>query len=711
MDVLAVTRLHSRFWDDSTPVLEGAAASRAKAEGLPNPTFSQGVWDLRAIMYRENMTPAAALLSFDRRFADPVRHLTARELVFQRLNSPVPPSVNKVQHRKLSLGTVVHIMVQLPALYRFMDQIGVPRLELLTQEHFDAFARHLTETQGHDRKYAGGTLNILVWLYEARHMLTADRIVVSPWNGTSPWKILGVKKPAENLTPRIPEDVLVPLLRWALLYVNVFSEDIIEALENYTNPELAADYHRRPASDNIRSRELLEEYFANLKRRGAKVPRNHLAPERPNFRAIRAAIGLGGNSFKKADQDFISQATAEIGLGERLVSAPRTLMPETAKPWRPPLGWGRDVEAECRHLTAACYIVCAYLSGMRDSEVQAMKVDCHAVSRDAQGNVIRQYVRSLQYKGKSNHGTERTWVVIEQAGQAVFVMRRLGLGFRSEHNTDLLFVRVRRHRGRGAPSLKASANDYIEEFIEHVNKKLVPWGAVHGCSPIPVDTFQRITTRMFRRTIAWFIANRPFGVVAGMIQYGHMSSQMFEGYAGTSESGFRQEVEAERDCARQGDIVEMYEDWKRGVSPAGPRAEELVNQFEDVREQTDDFPGKVVDQARRDKMLANLRKNLHPGVMADCFFEPANARCLSHLAVGERSDPVAGICDPHCTNACWLKKHLPVWKHSLEDVERLSKRNRISPIQRDILNRRKAEYRSVIKAIREASHDRAQEAR
>src|SRR3546814_7052527 len=45
----------------------------------------------------------------------------------------------------------------------------------------------------------------------------------------------------------------------------------------------------------------------------------------------------------------------------------------------------------------------------------------------------------------------------------------------------------------------------------------------------------RITTRQFRRTIAWHIANRPFGTIAGMIQYKHASVAAFEGYAGRSE--------------------------------------------------------------------------------------------------------------------------------------------------------------------------------
>lgn len=709
MEASPETRSPSRHWDNLAPVLEGDLGKRATAKCLPNPKFGEGVWDLRARQFRPNLTPSSAILNFDRRFPDPTRHLTARELVFQRLNRPVPPILPKARNAKVSLETASQIMVQLTLLYRFIDMVGVPRLDLLTQAHFDAFARYLTEERGADRKYAANTLCILFWLYESRHLLTADRVVVMPWNGTSPWKVLNLKRSAENLTLRIPEQVLKPLLGWALLYVDVFSHDIIEAYEtqaNFDNPIIASE--RILPNRNSSANEKLGFYFSRLKQDGKKVPRHIFEPNSPNHIAICSAAGIKAKSLSKENLDLIDKYTSDIGLSARSSAIPHTILSGIRETWRPPLGGSRDLEAECRHLTAACYIVCAYLSGMRDSEVQAMKYDCHLVSRDALGNVIRHYVQSLEYKGKSASGVERTWVVIDQVVQAIETMKKLGSAYRSANDTDILFVRINRNKADTIPSLKVSANNFIEDFIRHVNELLVPWGGVADHPAIPIDTFQRITTRMFRRTVAWFIANRPFGVVAGMIQYGHVSSQMFEGYAGTSESGFRQEVEAERACARQGDIVEMYEDFKRGVSPAGPKAEELVNQFEDVRELTDDFPGKVVDQARREKMLANLRKNLHPGVMADCFFEPANARCLSHLAEGERSDPVSGICDPHCTNACWLKKHLPVWERSLEDVERLSKRNRISPIQRDILNRRKAEYRLVITAIREASHDRAQ---
>jgi hypothetical protein len=54
---------------------------------------------------------------------------------------------------------------------------------------------------------------------------------------------------------------------------------------------------------------------------------------------------------------------------------------------------------------------------------------------------------------------------------------------------------------------------------------------------IPLANGQRwhLTTPQFRRTLAWFIARRPGGVIAGAIQYRHQRVQMFEGYANSQE--------------------------------------------------------------------------------------------------------------------------------------------------------------------------------
>jgi len=46
--------------------------------------------------------------------------------------------------------------------------------------------------------------------------------------------------------------------------------------------------------------------------------------------------------------------------------------PDTGKPWRPRFD-AKTLLFEERMLQAACYLVCAYLTGMRDAEVQAMR--------------------------------------------------------------------------------------------------------------------------------------------------------------------------------------------------------------------------------------------------------------------------------------------------------------------------------------------------
>ena len=91
----------------------------------------------------------------------------------------------------------------------------------------------------------------------------------------------------------------------------------------------------------------------------------------------------------------------------------------------------------------------------------------------------------------------------------------------------------------------------LNDFAAHVNDLLTPPGGEafipgHGDSQAPWE----LTTRQFRRSLAWHIAHQPFGIVAGARQYKHAQVTIFEGYAGTSASGFAAEVEAEQAVAR-----------------------------------------------------------------------------------------------------------------------------------------------------------------
>ncbi len=117
----------------------------------------------------------------------------------------------------------------------------------------------------------------------------------------------------------------------------------------------------------------------------------------------------------------------------------------------------------------------------------------------------------------------------------------------------------------------------------------------------------RFTPRQFRRTLAWQIARQPFGLVAGARQYQQVSVAVFAGYAGTSESGFRAEVEKERAEAQLDDIIERYEDDLQGRAFTGGAAARLKADFARIRAELGDFPGRRADRARVREMLRVCR--------------------------------------------------------------------------------------------------------
>lgn len=686
----------SRHWSDDDPVVQG----RPVVNGTSIPMFGDDVWDLQCLMFRSNAEGTDRRCDF-RQLDDPSRRLTAKELVMQRLNRPLPAARRSKRPVPISAPTASDIVGHLRRIWKFMDERNIARLLDLRQIDLDAFYRALVADRTKPKHHVY-VLKTFYWLYESRDWLTHDHLGFLPWDGRSLLSITGYEHSKENTTPRIPETVMGPLLRWALAYVDWFSGDIVAALRSEGMWESATRPGREAAPRGaVETR--LASWLAGLRERREPLPGR---PDRKAPSVSLAAVAHHIDVFPpslRPHRATLEAAAEELGIVPFTSDVNVSVPPGVDQPWRAPFD-SLAMRAECRHLVEACYIVTAYLSGMRDSEMQDLRRGCHEPLLDEQGAILRHRLRSVTYKGRDNAGEERTWVVIEPVARAIEVLERLTERFAEETGCSLLMVNV--HNRVTGFAVKSSINRRLREFRDHINAVVAPRMMSLNVGPIPNGPDGKpwpISTRQFRRTTAWHIANRPFGTVAGMIQYGHTAEMVFEGYAGSSESGFRSEVEAERALARRVDIVEMYEDFKRGVRPAGPMAGNLEGEFQHVREDLDDFPGKVVDERRRDKMLKHLRIRLFPGLLADCFFTAEEARCLRHLRVSDRREPVAGLCDPHCTNACWTRKHLAVWEHTLEDTTQLGRRNRVSPIQRDILRGKADECRGVIGAIKQAA--------
>jgi hypothetical protein len=242
---------------------------------------------------------------------------------------------------------------------------------------------------------------------------------------------------------------------------------------------------------------------------------------------------------------------------------------------------------------------------------------------------------------------------------------------------------------------------HLNEFRDHLNARfgtedapIIPAG--------PSGAPWRFTTRQFRRTIAWHIANRPFGTIAGMIQYKHASVAAFEGYAGSSRSGFRAEVEAERRLGQVEDILTYFDECQAGARLSGPAAARVSQALDAAAAEFQPLSGMIADRGRLRILLANTARTLHVGVLADCFFDPATAVCLRHATASDRTAPMISLCEPaRCPNACITRRHRPAWERTADDARALLKEKRLSGLQRTALTQELHRIETIVAAVKD----------
>jgi hypothetical protein len=221
-----------------------------------------------------------------------------------------------------------------------------------------------------------------------------------------------------------------------------------------------------------------------------------------------------------------------------------------------------------------------------------------------------------------------------------------------------------------------ATNTDITDLIRWINGYCTAHQRPDGVPP-ERGQVPHLTTRRFRRTLAWFIARRPGGTIAGALQYRHQGIQMFEGYAGTSDSGFRDEVEAEEALARGQFLAEMGADADRPAlaGPAGAEAEGRLAEF--ARHTV--FDGQVVtDEARLRRIVARHDPHVYPGTFVTCVYNPDRALCRAPADPGHQ--PVLADCQPLvCRNTALtpanlqsLTAHLGHLEDALDDGDRLT---------------------------------------
>lgn len=639
------------------------------------PVVGDDRWDLKAFLPR---TTKRTVLTFDC-IANPGLRLAAKQFLASRLNRAVPVSLSALAVRPMKLTTTASELSNLNLWLRALVDLGVTRLRDVRQPHLELIKR-LWQTQIQPCTIAG---RIATLQHLAAHspFLDPDRLTFTPWAGRPAAHVAMRVKPEENSTPRIPEHIMAPLLRAALFYVESVSADILAAADlarrlDSRKPEAA----QRNGDTAARVTRWLEQRRAS----GQKIPSlpakmKHLAPDAaiidgvvqaPHFKLIRQLAGVGSTQHLRP---LLEQAGRQLGYQEGGLDCPITIWPDSGQPWRAGFN-ALIIDEEIQQLRTAAWIVIAYLSGMRDAEVRELRRDC-AYQAPGQDGRLRYKLRGRVLKGRKLSGDEAEWVVLEVVHKAVEVLKAIN------DDPTHLFGYV---HGSTGPRLISGIPERLNNFRDHANRlfgsppaPFIPPIALPGnviaseASPSPDNMDHSVpdaaggtalpwafNTRQFRRTLAWHIAHQPFGVVAGAKQYKHEKITVFEGYAGSSQSGFAAEVAAEEQIAALDYVEDLYRDWHDGGRTSGGAASRIDTEFERIRSELGDLPGVIADEPRLRAMLTHLTKTLHPGVRNDCFFHAASAVCVKKANAISRPLPMHTLC-LKCPNARRSSIHRP----------------------------------------------------
>jgi len=678
---------------EDTPVFP-AYVGTPSAASLP--LFVDDVWDLRVLRVRRNQPLDWLVVDF-RPFNDPIRRLVAKEYLYARLHITHP------HHRRLAVTNVKGEYYPLRRFLTYLDTAwdGV-RLADVTQTMLDAyllFCRQGKKGQVVTASAVQDNILIPIKLAAYRTAFSTDALTLEPWKGRSAQYVAGADRTDENTTPRIPEAVLSPLIQWALFYVQIAAKDILAA-----RAELAGYQHPLPRGITTNRRERLETWIAARHAAGRGLPGNsaryqhHYKEPASALNGVNCAlIGRMAGVSQINDRflrPIVEQAAESMGLEPGGMETPISCHPATQQPWRDRFS-PNAVHHETYMLIAACYIVCAYLSGMRESEIMQLQRGCHFMETTADGLITRHKLCGTTFKDHGRRGIPATWVVIAPVAEAIAVLEQLT-------DRDELFW-ARRMRAETVPyGAVVQSTHFLKAFRDHVNQMAASEAVPLAAIPEVENTPWSLNSLQFRRTLAWHIANQPFGVVAGKIQYQHVSVTTFEGYAGQSESGFRSEIEAERQLQQMEDIVDRYEEYCNGVKATGPGATHIQRLFAQVQQELGDFPGHIVDRGRVRAMLLHLGRTLYPGLLNDCFFNPAVAHCLKAV---KSETPLIAQCHPdRCPNSCITERHLPAWEQAIATAKEHLNQRRLPVLQRTIIEQQIADFSRVIAPLKGAKN-------
>ncbi len=673
--------------DDEYVVPEHLAIGNA-ARG---PRLGDDVWDFRPFVPHTARHTRCLFTTLP----DEIAVRTVKDYLYSRLRRG--GASGDVTARPAKLTTMVDAFQRVRIVLATLRGLGAPRLADVTQTHLDAA---LTQWKMISPKAAEVAVGALKHLAAHGAFLTQDRLPVQPWLGRSSHAVAGLRRDTENSTARIPERFIGPLIRAAVFYVDTAAQDLLAAQRRLADLETDRVARRGPGETDAAVR----EFIAQRRAEGRGIPavplhQVHMCPgppavvdgvvQSPNGRLVAL---LTGNRNAGRYKGLLVEAAQELGYEPGSLGTPISPWPGTGRQWTPGLD-PYTLHREFAYLRTACWIVIAYLSGMRDTEVRELSRDC-AFTEPGDDGRPRHKIRGRVFKGRKVTGDEAEWVVLEPVHRAVEVLLEINddpshlFGYRAGTGGYVILTLINRQLAR--------FRDHVNDLFSTADGPFIPSDTAGSNAGNPgAGVPWAFDTRQFRRTLAWHIAHQPFGIVAGARQYQHTKFAVFEGYAGTSASGFAAEVAAEEAVAKLDYLEDLYRDWNDGGRAGGGSVQKINAEFARIRRELGDLPGVVATPARLRTMLEHITRILHPGVLNDCFYQPATAVCSKRAKSLGRPLPMLNMCSA-CPNARRTAVHLPRLLTARDQALQALQAGELLPLQRVALTEHAASFAPLI---------------
>lgn len=634
--------------------------------------FADDRWDLNDGIFEDHARSQS--LNFEI-VPEPLR-LAAKCYIWQLINHPKARTLRRSSTGRVALHTIeICFYGALQHVLKWFAAQGVTEFCQVTDEllwdYLDALD---ADNVAIHKRYRRITEVRRLWIQRDLLPFFLRLPEAPPWDGEDTQVLLErTRGDRENRTKRIGEHTMQALLRWAVRFLEDFSEDILAAWDEYQTLLARRPEHMRGKRRRRQSGELQADvaaYIDRLRNRGESLPgtRRDDGTLGVAWRHIASQLNCA-NSFEiTASGRMIAESGLPIG-EDVYLDTPVTVELD-GEPWHPRIPFDQAPQL-AQLLNTACFIVVAYLSGARVGEVLNLRRGC--VHLDETTGLW--LMEGLYFKGaededgnKIPEGTvrEEPWVIIEVVAQAVVILERL-------HESHLLFpnrLKPIKHTPGKEPKRRGEARSDriiaqdLAKFATWVNERCRQIGRKDR---IPADAGGAIAPSRFRRTLAWFIRRKPRGLIAASVQYGHTYTRMLQGYAGSYEAGFLDDYAFEDWLFRMEGIAEDEQRLLEGEHVSGPAADAYRYR---VQAASREFAGRVLTNERHARdVLGNPLLQIHHGEGMTCVLNPAVAACqLRGSADDPMVTPDTDDCRPNCQCLARTDRDITVVQERVDEL-------------------------------------------